>query len=119
MESFGRHPCDHFRGHATPRERFADAKQSSRARDGSEHGVGIERLNRAQIDYFNLDAVPTELLGDGQRFVHHRTVGYDTKIASWPDDSRFANRQFLLRERVGLEVIVKILVLAVYDRVVD
>ena len=93
MESFGRDARDHFRGHAAPRERFADAKQPSGARDRSEHGVGIERLDRAQIDHFDFDAVRAELLRDRERFVHHRAVGHDAEIAARPNDSRFADRQ--------------------------
>ena len=110
---------DHFRRHAAPRERFADAKQSPGARDRREHGVGIERLDAAQIDHFDLDAVGAELLRDGERFVHHRAVGHDAEIAARPNDSRFPDRQFLRRERVGLEMVIKIFVLAVDDRVVD
>ncbi len=57
MEAFGCDARDDFGGHAAPRERFADAKQSSRARDRGEHGIGIERLYRAQIDHFDFDSV--------------------------------------------------------------
>src|ERR1700720_4452887 len=37
MEPFARDARDHFRRHAAPRECFADAKQSSCARDRREH----------------------------------------------------------------------------------
>src|ERR1700730_6480023 len=57
MESFARDARDHFCCHAAPWERFADAKQSPRARDRREHGIRIERLDRSQIDHFDLDAV--------------------------------------------------------------
>ena len=119
MKSFGRDARDHFRRHAAPRECFADAKQPSGARDRGEHGVGIERLDRAQIDHFDLDAIRAELLRDRERFVHHRAVGHDAEIASRPNDSRFPDRQPLLRQGVGLEMVIKIFVLAVDDRVVD
>ena len=95
METFGRDARDHFRRHAAPRERFADAKQSAGARDRREHGIGVERLDRAQIDHFDFDAFGAELLRDGERFVHHRAVGHDAEIAARPNDSRFADRQSL------------------------
>ena len=74
MKSLGRDARDHFRGHATPWERFADAKQPAGPRDGGEDRVGIERLDAAQIDHFDLDSAGRELLRDGQRLVDTRML---------------------------------------------
>ncbi len=110
---------DHFRRHAAPWECFADAKQAPRARDRCQHGVGIERFDRAQIDHFDFDSIGAELLRDRERFVDHRAVGHDAEIAPRPDDACFTDRQSLRRQSVGLEVVIEIFVFAVDDRVVD
>ena len=119
MKSFRRNARDHFGGHAAPRKRFADTKQSPGARHRCEHSIGIERLDRSQVDHFDLDPLGAELLCDGERFMHHCAVGHDAEIASRPNDSCFPDRQFLRRKRVGLEMVIKILVFAVDDGVVD
>src|SRR5436305_1130897 len=92
MESFGCDAGDHFRRHATPRERFADAKQSPGARDRREHRGGIERLHATQIDHLELDALGAELLRDGERFMDHRAIGHDAEIAARPNDPCFPDR---------------------------
>ena len=51
-----RHPRDHFRGDAAPGPGFADAQQTSGARHRGHDGVGIERLDGAQIDDFDFRA---------------------------------------------------------------
>ena len=119
VKALRRNARDHFGGHAAPRKRFADTKQSPGARHRCEHSIGIERLDRSQVDHFDLDPLGAELLRDGERFMYHRAVGHDAEIASRPNDSCFPDRQFLRRERVGLEMVIKILVFAEDDRVVD
>ena len=74
-------------------------------------------LRRSTTSISNPSALKS--LRDGERFMHHRAVGHDREIAPRPDDARFADRQTLRRQRVGLEMVIEILVLAVDDRVID
>src|SRR5207302_3051099 len=66
MKALTGDPCDDLSGRAAPRKRFADAEQTSRARNRRKHRVSIERFHRAQVDNFNLESVTREFLGRGQ-----------------------------------------------------
>ena len=95
------------------------ASRPVRATDASTVSVS-SGFTDAQIDHFDLESFGAELLRDSERFVHHRAVAHDAEIASGPSDPRFADRQFLPVGRcVGLEMVIKILVFAVDDRVID
>src|SRR5438876_2645960 len=69
METFARHPRDHFCRRAAPGKRFADAKQASGAGDGGKHSIGVERFNRAKIDNFYFKPFTSELFGDRETFM--------------------------------------------------
>src|SRR5215471_9314666 len=55
-------PCDDFGSRSAPRKRFANAKQATCACDRCKHSVGVQWLNGAQIDNFNLQTFARELL---------------------------------------------------------
>src|SRR2546423_1372200 len=59
MKPFARDPRDDLRRHTTPRKCFADAEEPAGARDGSEHGLRIQRLHRPEIDHFDLVTLGT------------------------------------------------------------
>src|SRR5882724_6568854 len=97
MKRLARDARDYFRGRAAPRKRFADAEQTSGARDGRQHGIGVERFNRSQIDNFNLETLTREFLRRRKRFLHHCAVAHDGEIASLPRNARPTGRQPLFR----------------------
>jgi hypothetical protein len=66
-EALRRDTRDDLGTDAAPRPRLADAKQTACAGDGCENRIGIERLNRAKIDDFDLVAILGEFLGGEQR----------------------------------------------------
>ena len=108
-----------FRGDAAPRERFTDAKQSSGARDRCEHRVGIKRLHAAQIHDFDFN--PSALNCCATASASCTIALLVTMLRSRPGLTIRALPMGSLSvgQRVGLEVVIKIFVLAVDDRVVD
>src|SRR5436309_15047136 len=96
MKTFAGYARDHFRRHATARKCFADAKPPAGARDGSEHGLRVQRLHGAQIDHFDFVTFGAELLRDRERFVQHRAVTHNREITARPHDSGLTDGQFVL-----------------------
>src|SRR5947208_9351312 len=62
MKTLARNARDNFRGSTAPWKGFTHAEQTSRACDGRQHGVSVERFNRAQIDNFNFETFTRELV---------------------------------------------------------
>src|SRR5881398_2349141 len=93
MKTLARNARDNFRGSTAPWKGFTHAEQTSSARDGCQHGVSIERFNRAKIDNFNFEIFTREFLCRRERFLHHRAVAHDRKIASLARNPRAASWQ--------------------------
>jgi hypothetical protein len=60
-----------------------------------------------------------QLVRGGESLVDHRTIGHDREVPPEPGDSGRVARQASLRERIGFQAIVEILVLTEDDRVVN
>ena len=118
-EAFRGHTGNHLGGHAAPGPGFADAEQASGTRHTRHHRVGIERLDRAQVHDFHLDAFASEFLGHGQRFVDHRAVGDDRHVTTDAGNARLAGGQRFGREFFRLEMVIEELVLAENHGVID
>src|SRR5437899_9534178 len=118
MKALTRDARDHFRSRAAPRKRLADAQQTSGARDGSQHGISVERVNGAQVNNFSFEIFTREFLRRRERFLHHCAVAHDGEIASLPRNTRPASRQPFFRSFVGLTGVVEVFVFAVDDGIV-
>ena len=62
-ETFGGDAGDDFSGNAAPRSGFADDKEASGAGHGGEDGVGVEGLDGAEVDDFDLPTFLDEIFG--------------------------------------------------------
>ena len=58
---------------------------------GREHGLHVERHERAQVDDVALDALAGQRLGGRERVEHGRTPGHDGGVAALARDARLAD----------------------------
>lgn len=79
-------------GGAAPREPLAHAEESSGPSDGAKNGVGVDRLDRAEVDDLDVPAFLGELASGLKTFVHHRAIGDKSGVSPELGDARFSDR---------------------------
>ena len=77
-----RDPSYHLGRDTSPRPLLTHAEQPSGAGNGGEHRVHVQRLDRAEIDDFDLVAIPGQIVGGGYGLVEHRAVRDDRGVAA-------------------------------------
>src|ERR1041385_2174199 len=77
VERFRCDARDDFRGYSAPWKCFANTEHPASPRHRRDNGVGVERLDAAQINDFKLSAFASHFFSDGERFMHHGAVSHD------------------------------------------
>ena len=111
---------NHFRGDTAPGKPLAHTKQTTGSCHRAKHGVGIDRLDRPEIDHLDVPAFATQLVRRLQLLMHHRAIGHDGGMPPRFRDPRPSSREPRFAwQRLSLEVIVEKLVLAEYHGIID